>query len=172
MDGAAVVLEPCAQSIAAGDGRELWQYLPGGQIASVTGKKCIAVSTGGTVILKGCDATGASQWEAQGSGAYDCQPLAPHGVSCIYAYGGQLRLSGAGQKCLSAKGLAAGTNVALKSAISASSSADTGAHGASMAVDGNSNTFWAHMKPTHSCSFRSSYLHCCARQALWIQKNL
>ena len=49
---------------------------------------------------------------------------------------------GAGQKCLSVKGLAAGTNVALKSAISASSSADTGAHGASMAVDGNSNTFW------------------------------
>lgn len=49
---------------------------------------------------------------------------------------------GAAQKCLSVKGLAAGTNVALKSAISASSSADTGAHGASMAVDGNSNTFW------------------------------
>ena len=59
-----------------------------------------------------------------------------------YAFGGQLRLMGAAQKCLSVKGLAAGTNVALKSAISASSSADTGAHGASMAVDGNSNTFW------------------------------
>ena len=61
-------MEPCAQSIAAGDGRELWQYLPGGQIASVTGKKCMTVSTGGAVVLKGCDATGASQWEAQGSG--------------------------------------------------------------------------------------------------------
>jgi len=48
-----------------------------------------------------------------------------------------------GSKCLSVKGLAAGTNVALKSAISASSSADTVAHGASMAVDGSSSTFWA-----------------------------
>ena len=55
---------------------------------------------------------------------------------------GQLRLSGPGQNCLSVKGLAAGSNVALKSAVSASSTADTGAHGASMAVDGSSNTFW------------------------------
>ena len=62
-------MEPCAQSIAAGDGRELWQFLPGGQIASVTGKKCMTVSTGGAVVLKACDATGASQWEAQGSGS-------------------------------------------------------------------------------------------------------
>ena len=67
-------------------------------------------------------------------------------IFVAYAFEGQLRLMGAAQKCLSVKGLAAGTNVALKSAISASSSADTGAHGASMAVDGNSNTFWARMK--------------------------
>ena len=72
--------------------------------------------------------------------------------SCICFFGGQLRLVGAAQKCLSVKGLAAGTNVALKSAISASSSADTGAHGASMAVDGNSNTFWAHEDRTCSCT--------------------
>lgn len=120
VDGAAVVVEPCAESIASGDGRELWQYLPSGQIASVTGKKCIAVGTGNAVTLKNCDASSSSQWEAQGSG--------------------QLR---SGQNCLSAKGLTAGSNVALKSAISASSTADTGAHGASMAVDGSSSTFWA-----------------------------
>ena len=65
-------MEPCAQSIAAGDGRELWQFLPGGQIASVTGKKCMTVSTGGAVVLKACDATGASQWEARGSGSTYC----------------------------------------------------------------------------------------------------
>lgn len=123
VDGAALVVEPCAESIAAGDGRELWQYLPSGQIASVTGKKCIAVGSGNLVTLKGCDASSSSQWEAQGSG--------------------QLRSSGPGQNCLSVKGLTAGANVALKSAISASSTADAGAHGASMAVDGSSNTFWA-----------------------------
>ena len=68
VDGAAVVVEPCAESIASGDGRELWQYLPSGQIASVTGKKCIAVGTGNAVTLKNCDASSSSQWEAQGSG--------------------------------------------------------------------------------------------------------
>lgn len=129
VDGAALVVESCAQSIAAGDGRELWQYLPSGQIASATGKKCISVGAGSVVSLKGCDASGSSQWEAQGSG--------------------QLRLSGAGHTCLSMRGLTAGTNVASKSAISASSTADIGAHGASMAVDGSSSTFWAsEMDPT------------------------
>lgn len=76
VDGAAVVVEPCAESIAAGDGRELWQYLPSGQIASVTGKKCIAVGTGNVVTLKGCDASSSSQWEAQGSGA--------RSIDCMY----------------------------------------------------------------------------------------
>ena len=70
VDGASVVMEPCAEAVAAGDGRELWQYLSGGQIASVVGKKCIAVGAGGAVVLKGCDASSASQWEAQGSGVH------------------------------------------------------------------------------------------------------
>ena len=61
-------MEPCGESIAAGDGRELWQYLSSGQIASVVGKKCISVGTGNTVMLKSCDASSSSLWEAQGSG--------------------------------------------------------------------------------------------------------
>ena len=68
VDGASIVMEPCAESIAAGDGRELWQYLPSGQIASVIGKKCMSVGTGSAITLKSCDASSSSQWEAQGSG--------------------------------------------------------------------------------------------------------
>ena len=68
VDGASIVMEPCAESIAAGDGRELWQYLSSGQIASVIGKKCMSVGTGSAIMLKSCDASSSSQWEAQGSG--------------------------------------------------------------------------------------------------------
>ena len=84
VDGAALVVESCAQSIAAGDGRELWQYLPSGQIASATWKKCISVGAGSVVSLKGCDASGSSQWEAQGSGAglrQTCESICVHAFS-------------------------------------------------------------------------------------------
>ena len=64
---------------------------------------------------------------------------------------GELR---SGHGCLSMKGLAAGTNVALKAAVSASSSADFGAHGASMVVDGSSSTFWV-------CLLRACIVSCC-----------
>jgi len=132
--GAAIVLESCSKAIAAGDGRELWQNAPNGQITNVVSKKCIGLGTndvenGGNVLLTSCDQAsaagqGGSQWEAQGNG--------------------QLRLVGAGQYCLSQKGPAAGArDVAALSAISASSSADPEAHGANKAVDGSSNTFWA-----------------------------
>ena len=140
VDGASVVMEPCAESIAAGDGRELWQYLSSGQIASVLGKKCISVGTGNLVMLKSCDASSSSQWEAQGSGTlYTYISSIECFTSPCACAEGQLR---SGHGCLSMKGLAAGTNVALRAAVSASSSADTGAHGASMAVDGSSSIFW------------------------------
>ena len=57
---------------------------------------------------------------------------------------GQLKLGRAGQYCLSQSGSEAGVeNVAEKAGVVASSVADAVAHGASMAVDGRSTTFWA-----------------------------
>jgi hypothetical protein len=56
---------------------------------------------------------------------------------------GQLKLGRAGNFCLSQSGLAAGVeDAAAHGAITSSSSADAAAHGANMAVDGSSKTFW------------------------------
>ena len=71
-------LETCSSAIAAGDGRELWQNLPNGQIASVLGKKCMTLRGGDSedgVSLMNCDEVagdGGSQWEAQGNGRIHC----------------------------------------------------------------------------------------------------
>lgn len=120
-DGAGVVLEPCAAAVAAGDGRELWQHLPNGEVASAIGKKCVGVD-GEVVMLTACD--GGAAWEAQGNG--------------------QWKLGRAGDYCLSQRGPAAGVeDAAERGAITASSTADAVAHGANMAVDGSSSTFWA-----------------------------
>jgi len=119
-----IVLEPCTKAIAAGDGRELWQNTPSGQITSAASKKCIAGDAEKGITLTGCDDAAASQWEAQGNG--------------------QLRLGGAAQFCLSQKGSTASSReVAASSAISSSSTADPAAHGANKAVDGSSSSFWA-----------------------------
>jgi len=130
-EGADVVLEPCAAAVAAGDGRELWQRLPNGQIANSLGNKCIGAPQGDVVVLTACD--GGSVWEAQGNG--------------------QLKLARAGDYCLSQKGPAAGSeDAAARGAIIASSTADAAAHGANMAVDGSSNTFWAsELDPAGRC---------------------
>ena len=56
---------------------------------------------------------------------------------------GQLKLGRSGEYCLSQRGFTAGAeDAAVGGAVSASSSADAAAHGANMAVDGSSNTFW------------------------------
>ena len=75
VEGAEVSVEPCLAAVAAGDGRELWQSLPNGQISNVMGKKCLglrdnAVSDGGSVVLMDCDQAakagdGSSIWETQ-----------------------------------------------------------------------------------------------------------
>ena len=143
-------LETCSSAIAAGDGRELWQNLPNGQIASVLGKKCMTLRGGdsedGVVSLMNCDEAagdGGSQWEAQGNGGIHLCSQISSLQNMTILLKGQLKSGKAGQYCLSQKGAtAAATNVASRSAISASSSADSAAHGASKAVDGSSSTFW------------------------------
>jgi len=121
IEGADAILEPCSVATAAGDGRELWQHLSNGQIVNAGGKKCLGAE-GDTVVLTGCDS--GSTWETQGNG--------------------QLKLGRAGNYCLSQSGLAAGVeDAAARGAITSSSSADAAAHGANMAVDGSSKTFWA-----------------------------
>merc|ERR1719326_1833125 len=121
IDGTDVILEPCASAVAAGDGRELWQRLPNGQIANAIGKKCVGAA-GDAVVLTSCDE--GSAWETQANG--------------------QMKLARAGDYCLSQEGPAAGVeDAAARGAITASSTADNMAHGANMAVDGSSNTFWA-----------------------------
>ena len=66
---------------------------------------------------------------------------------------GQLKLGRAGQFCLSQRGSEAGVeDVAAKAAIIASSFADAEAHGASMAVDGRSSTFWVSLR-CPSCNY-------------------
>ena len=61
-------------------------------------------------------------------------------------HGGQWKLGRAGDYCLSQRGPAAGVeDAAERGAITASSTADAVAHGANMAVDGSSSTFWARL---------------------------
>ena len=83
-----ISLESCSKAIAAGDGRELWQYLPNGQIASVLGKKCMTLSSGDSVSLMNCDeasADGGSSWEAQGNGMIDlCAPASLKVYQCAF----------------------------------------------------------------------------------------
>ena len=84
-----ISLESCSKAIAAGDGRELWQYLPNGQIASVLGKKCMTLSSGDSVSLMNCDeasADGGSSWEAQGNGMIDlCSPASLKIYLCAFS---------------------------------------------------------------------------------------
>jgi hypothetical protein len=121
VDGAEIGLEPCVAAIAAGDGRELWSFQPNGQMMNTAGEKCAGVgSDGNGVVMMSCDASQDSTWQAEGSG--------------------QLMV---GNGCLSMTGSAPGSdNVAFASAVAATSTVDA-AHGASMAVDRLSGSYWA-----------------------------
>lgn len=126
LDGAALGLERCGASAASGDGRDVFTLQTGGQLVNVAGGKCAIVreSNGedGDVVLGNCD--NAAEWEISGNA--------------------QLKLVGASNRCLSQRGLTAGTvDVAAKAAVTASSTANGFSHGAAMAVDGSPGTFWA-----------------------------
>ena len=53
VDGAAALLEPCLEAIAAGDGRELWQFESAGAIMSAQGHKCLQAPTRRGVAAQG-----------------------------------------------------------------------------------------------------------------------
>jgi|TARA_B110000908_G_C10080885_1_gene369507 hypothetical protein len=99
---------------------------------------------GDTVVLTGCDS--GSTWETQGNGAFLASAIHCYRVCLkisVFGCAGQLKLGRAGNYCFSQSGLAAGVeDAAARGAITSSSSADAAAHGANMAVDGSSNTFW------------------------------
>ena len=107
------MLDECINSIAAGDGRDLWKLQPNGQLENIAGGKCAGlldndVQGGGQIVLMGCDAAlksndGRSQWEVLGKG--------------------QMKLTRQGSFCLSQAGSGAGRqNVAAKAAATATSS--------------------------------------------------
>ena len=111
-EGAAVVLEECVRSVAAGDGRELWKLQPNGQLVNIVGGKCAGLVdndvASGHVALMDCDAAlksndGRSQFEMLGRGQLK---LARHGAFCLSHTG-----PGAGRR-----------NVAAKAATTATSS--------------------------------------------------
>ena len=114
-NGAGVVLESCASSVAAGDGRDLFSLSANGQLMNVVSGKCVGAQDGnpaeGVKLVVG-DCGSAPQWEALGNG--------------------QLKAKGTNDLCLSQSGLAPGTaDVASKAAVSASSTSNSVAHGES-----------------------------------------
>jgi hypothetical protein len=116
------------------------QHLPNGQISNALGGKCIGAD-GDAVSLVACDS--GSTWQMQGNGSRICIADVTRNFNCS-CISGQLKLGSSGEQCLSQKGFAAGTqDVALRTAVSASDSFDNIGHGANMAVDGSSSTFWA-----------------------------
>jgi len=113
-------LEACSAGVAAGDGRELWSLLGGGQLMNVVSKTCASAAVGATTVSMS-DCGGASTWELLANG--------------------QARV---GEKCLSLSGEGAGTeNAASHAAAEATSSANSASHAAAAAVDADDATFWA-----------------------------
>ena len=113
VDGAALLLDNCAEAIALGDGRELFSLQGDGQLLSVPGGLCASVgendiAEGAAVSFGKCD--GGSQWEIQGNG--------------------QLRLKSVGDFCLTQEGAAPGLrDVAANAAAMASSTGNAFSHG-------------------------------------------
>jgi len=118
VDGASVMLEPCLESIAAGDGRELWKFSSGGAIQSSEGNKCLKV-TQDSVSLESC--SHASAWEITAAG----------------------QLKTGSDSCLSQAGSFPGNeDIASGSPVHATSTSDNKYHSASMALDNDEASFW------------------------------
>ena len=79
VDGASALLEPCLEAVAAGDGRELWQFEGAGAIQSAVGKTCLQVRS--ACAVSGCTAA-ARGWAALRKG---CTGTARHpGTVCRF----------------------------------------------------------------------------------------
>jgi len=118
-DGASVMLEPCVEAIAAGDGRELFKFSQGGAIETVEGNKCLKVDKG-AVSLTSC--SHASAFEITSSG--------------------QIKTDG--NLCISQAGSFPGNeDVAAGSPVHATSTSDASFKGARNAVDNDEASFWS-----------------------------
>ena len=112
-DGAALVLESCAKTVASGDGRDMFTLQASGQLLHVPGGNCVSVGEneikeGALVSLANC-AT-ASKWEIQSNG--------------------QLKLKSAADFCLTQAGVIPGLHdVAANAAAMASSTVNVASHG-------------------------------------------
>lgn len=115
VDGAALVLESCAKTVAFGDGRDMFSLQPSGQLLNVPGGKCASVGEseikeGAFVSLADCES--ASRWEIQSNG--------------------QLKLKSTADYCLTQVGVAPGVrDVAANAAAMASSTRNVASHGGS-----------------------------------------
>jgi len=126
-----LTLQPCASTVAAGDGRDIFSFQSNGQLKNVATKQCVGLppknSDSGRVHMMDCDAAaanGESLFEATESN--------------------QLKFLGDGDLCLSQEGLGAGVaDVAFHAAATATSTLDFVSHGANMAVGKEASGFWA-----------------------------
>jgi len=117
----AALFEPCAEAIAAGDGREVLSFESGGQLRNAVSGKCLEAADG-HVSFGQCGGKAASAW--------------------ALSEDGQLKLAGT-DMCLSQAGSFAGDeDVAHGAPVHATSASDEGSHGAVKAVDGNEKTYW------------------------------
>lgn len=125
MSHVGATLDACAAAIAELDGREVWSLAAGGSLTNLATKQCLAAppdaAAGSAVELAPCNGAGGSAWELQANG--------------------QIKL-GESSMCLSQAGPTAGmADLAVSSSIVASSTLDP-AHGASLAVDGLTSSYW------------------------------
>lgn len=128
VSGTSVSLESCGAAVAALDGHEIWKLTAAGQLASLSESKCLGVpgdiKVGASVKLLECDAAGDNgKWELSGNG--------------------QIKLA-VGGLCLSQVGPEVGlADVAVSAAARASSTLNSASHGANLACDGISSSYWA-----------------------------
>merc|ERR1719253_1559773 len=132
--GALVTAEPCAEAIAAGDGREVFVMTEAGQLA--TG----GAGSGLCAILAGNSASGGGEIELD-----DCEAAAETGDGRSFwalAPSGQLTLAG-GSYCMVLAGGAGGNgaDVAPTATVAVTATADS-AHGAEKLTDGDAASYW------------------------------
>merc|ERR1719313_2736359 len=132
--GALVTAEPCAEAIAAGDGREVFVMTEAGQLA-VGG-----AGSGLCAILAGNSASGGGEIELD-----DCEAAAETGDGRSFwalAPSGQLTMGG-GSHCMVLAGGSCGNgaDVAPTATVSATATADS-AHGAEKLTDGDATSYW------------------------------